>query len=575
MYAFLSKIEMKQNRKKIIRIQTSVEIRLFKLLLFILPFAFGLYYEFTAYIAGMMIAFFLIYTVFKNKRLRYAKQAGAFCLAGSYLFYLITVLFSVDKGLALAGFFKVLPILLFLVLLFQLEKGTVEIGLHVIPYTGLVMLILSAASWLIPPLTGYFYNNDRLGGFFQYSNTFALYLLAGIIILGNIKKKTKATGAMMLVLFAGILLTGSRTIFIFCLLNFSCVFIREKAIRKPMIISAGMILIVVATVVGLTGSIENIGRFLTINLQESTFIGRLLYDKDGLRLLGSHPMGLGYYGYYYLQPSVQTGVYTVRFIHNDWLQFALDAGVMGAVLHFVGLFAGIRKANFMQKQLFVTLVASSFLDFNFQFIIMSMLLMMTLNYESIVEIKKASIQNVAVVTFGILILAWGYMAIAFGLAYFDCFEAAARLYPGNTEARITLLQLSEDKESVNQRANQIIHQNKHIALAYDAKAMVSLSEGDYDKMIAFKKKSIENKKYDISVYEDYIQMLSQAITAENNASNRNKVEAYANEVFAVPEMLQKVKDSTDPLAYKINDKPELELSEVSQEYIKRLREVLK
>ncbi len=548
---------------------------MFKILFFVLPFAFGLYYEFTAYIAGMMIALFLIYTVFKNKRLRYAKQAGAFCLAGSYLFYLITVLFSVDKGMALAGFFKALPILLFLMLLFQLEKNIVEDGLHVIPYAGLIMLILSSVSWLIPSLKDYFYNNDRLGGFFQYSNTFALYLLAGIIILGNMKKKTKLTGIMMLILFVGVLLTGSRTIFIFCLLNFLCIFIREKAVRKPMLISVGIVLIVVITVVGLTGYIENFGRFLTINLQESTFVGRLLYDKDGLKLLWNHPMGLGYYGYYYLQPSMQTGVYTVRFIHNDWLQLALDAGVIGAALHFVGLLAGIRKANFMQKQLFVTLVASSFLDFNLQFIIMPMLLMMTLNYESIVEIKKAGIQNVAVVTFGILILSWGYMAIAFGLAYFDRFEAAVSLYPGNTEAQITLLQLSEDKESVNQRANQIIRQNKHIALAYDAKAMVSLSEGDYDKMIIFKKKSIENKKYDISVYEDYLKMLSQAITAENNAGNRNKVETYANEIYAVPEMLQKVKDGTDPLAYKINDKPELELSEVSKEYIKRLQEVLK
>lgn len=566
---------MKQKKNQAVKHSKNREQSALNTLIFLLPFAFGLYYEFAAYLAGAVIALFLAVQIVRNKRLYYAKQVGFICLTASYLFYLVTALYAVDRGMALAGFFKVLPVMLFLLLLLQFKKETVQESLKVIPYSGMAMLALSAVTWFIPPLTDYFYNNGRLGGFFQYSNTFALYLLLGMIILGNQEKKTRATGAKMLALFAGILLTGSRTIFVFCLLNLIVIFIRDRSVRKPMLITSGIVLAVVLAAVAITGSFENIGRFMTISLQESTFVGRLLYDKDGLQLLLKHPFGLGYYGYYCLQPSIQTGVYTVRFIHNDWLQFALDAGILGAVLNLAGLLMGVRRSSFVQKQLFATIVVSSLLDFNLQFMVMPMMLMLTLDFEPVMAVKRPGAQKAGVAALGLLGMGLIYFAASFGAAYFDAYETAAAIYPGNTEAKITALQLAEDKDTVNRLANEIIGQNKNIALAYDAKAMVSLSQGDYDSMIAFKKKAIENKKYDIEEYETYLQMLSSAITAENNAGNRSKVNAYADEAYAVPAMLNKVKAETDPLAYQINDKPELELSEVSQAYIIRLQEVLK
>ena len=47
------------------------------------------------------------------------------------------------------------------------------------------MTVLSGGLSLIPPLNGFFTVNSRLAGFFQYPNTFALYLLAGIILTGS------------------------------------------------------------------------------------------------------------------------------------------------------------------------------------------------------------------------------------------------------------------------------------------------------------------------------------------------------------------------------------------------------
>ncbi|MEG0379732.1 MAG: O-antigen ligase family protein, partial [Eubacterium sp.] len=346
----------------------------------------------------------------------------------------------------------------------------------------------------------------------------------------------------------GILLTGSRTVFVLCAFNFIYLFIKNKKMRKPMFIMGMLLLIFVFLIFGISGSFDNMGRFLTINLQESTFVGRLLYDKDGLRLLLQHPMGLGYLGAYYLQPSFQTGVYTVRFLHNDWLQFAVDAGIIGALLHFAGLFSGIKKSDTVQKQLFITLFIGSLFDFNMQFMIMPMVLMMTLSFDKRCEVKKPVKRSAISTLLKLGCLGFIYFMVAFGSVYFDHYTLATKMYVGNTEAKITLLQLAENKEALNQSANAVISQNKHIALAYDAKAMISQADHHYDSMLFFKEKAIENKKYDIKEYESYLQMLSTAIEAENAVGNRVKVEEYATKVFEIPEMLKKVEAQTDPLA---------------------------
>lgn len=543
-------------------------------LVFMLPFAFGLYHEFTAYIAGVLITLLTIYIVAKNKKVQLVKKAGFICLIVSYLFYGVSVLYAVDTGMAFAGFLKIIPIAIFILLLMQYEKDTVQRCLNTVPYSAVMMLALAAVTWYIPNLKDYFYNNGRLGGFFQYSNTFALYLLLGIIVLGNLKKKSKQSYVVMVLLIIGILLTGSRTIFILLCVNFIYFFIKNQKLRKPILVFGTIILLIVALFVGITSSLENIGRFLTIDLQESTFLGRILYAKDGLKLLLQHPLGLGYYGYYYFQSSIQTGVYTVRFIHNDWLQFALDVGIIGFTTHIIGLFAGIKQSDTMKKQIFITIVVSSFFDFNIQFTIIPIILMMTLTFVPKINIKKNCFIRSIVISLSAFVCGLTYFAFAFGFAYFDHYDKAIAWYKGNTEAKIAKLQISEDKQEINRLSNEIISTNKHVALAYDAKALLSFSDKDYDKMIDFKKNAIKNRKYDINVYEEYLQMLSTAIDAENEKENRKKVDEYAEEVFAVPEMLEVVKKATDPLAWQINDKPKLELSEVSKAYIDRLKEAL-
>ena len=84
-----------------------------------------------------------------------------------------------------------------------------------------------------------------------------------------------------------------------------------------------------------TGDFQNIGRFLTSSLNSSTLLGRLLYWQDGIKILMDYPMGCGWRGYSFLQGLYQTGVYEVRYIHNDYLQLMLDGGILPGLLFLI------------------------------------------------------------------------------------------------------------------------------------------------------------------------------------------------------------------------------------------------
>ena len=93
--------------------------------------------------------------------------------------YLLTPFWAVDSGMALLGFFKFLPAALFWLLLMQLGPEVRERLFLTIPVSGITMTLLSYPTRWIPALTPYFYASGRLGGFFQYSNSFALFSPAG------------------------------------------------------------------------------------------------------------------------------------------------------------------------------------------------------------------------------------------------------------------------------------------------------------------------------------------------------------------------------------------------------------
>lgn len=104
----------------------------------------------------------------------------------------------------------------------------------------------------------------------------------------------------------------------------------------------------------------------------STFIKRLYYMKDALMLLPNNFLfGIGSGGWQYYQYQIQTNQYSVKYIHNGWLQFLAENGVIfTACLIMIFVSAIYRLYKSKEYALLTSLLlisAHSLIDFDFSY----------------------------------------------------------------------------------------------------------------------------------------------------------------------------------------------------------------
>ena len=155
-----------------------------KNLLIIIPFIFGLFYDFAVFAVAIMFLVIILKEFIKNKKIKIYFNYCFISILVLTVSSLMTCIWAIDKTEAIIGFFRILSILLLSIILMQdSEENKKELYL-LIPTSGVIMVLISIIVKFIPVISKYLYSdNGRLGGFFQYSNTFALFLLIGIIIL--------------------------------------------------------------------------------------------------------------------------------------------------------------------------------------------------------------------------------------------------------------------------------------------------------------------------------------------------------------------------------------------------------
>lgn len=188
----------------------SLELRIFSLMLFFFPFLLGLFFEFTASFAGIVLSVFLCALIFRRKTLRIALNFNSILLLLVFFSYLLVIPWSVDWGMSLIGWVKFSVPILFMLVIMQFEEAEIRKSYAVIPLVGMIMVILSGIAYFIPFLANILIDAGRLGGFFQYPNTFALFLLIGMLILLENKSSEPRTMTQLAILTLGIILTGSR-----------------------------------------------------------------------------------------------------------------------------------------------------------------------------------------------------------------------------------------------------------------------------------------------------------------------------------------------------------------------------
>lgn len=538
-------------------------------------FLLGIFHEFIGCLFTAVELIFLYYLYRKNRRLIVYDNLNFIFLVFIIFMYLFSVIYAIDRGMALLGFISMLSLLLFALIIMQLSNQQRSEIMAVIPLCGMIMLIINALFFLTKFGRDFFYVNNRIGGFFQYPNTFALFLLIGVIITLTKEELKKIDYLLFVGLIIGIILTGSRTVYLITfgfMIYFSI--INRQILKACLLMSIGLIIIFLMIV--FTGiDIFFVERLMSINLSSSTFLGRLLYYKDGLLAIIKHPLGLGYLGYYYIEPQIQTGVYSIRFIHNDILQLFLDVGILPGLMFVCMIIKSLVAKNVskLNRLILLAIIVHSLFDFSLQYKSIFFILILSLDlfsgkekviYKDNLKIVKTS--GVAIASFVSLYCAITMMFNVIGMS-----EISIQYLPIYTEAMISRLVITDDLDEGVMLANKILKLNKNVVIAYDVLAIDEYGKQNYDLMITYKEKSIDLQKYNINAYDNYVTMLSVAIDYYQDV-DQNRYEEYVQKLQAVPIKIESIKNKTSSLAYKIVDQPDLELSNQSKQIIEMFQE---
>ena len=558
----------------------NIDILLIKIFLCLTPFLFGLYYEFSSYFAQIFILVILLIKLLKQKKIKVYLNFASMALAIISSGYLFTCIYAVDKGMAILGFLKFTIPLTFGLLLMQYKQEEVKDMMNLIPISGVIMVIVSILFKYIPFLPNVFYlQNGRMMGFLQYANTFALFLLIGIIYIGYSKQPKWKVIIYNIVLLLGILISGCRTVQILTLLNYIIMIIKQKELRMYFI---ALVIIAIAGTIGyvlITGNLNTVGRYLTTSTSSRSLQERLLYYKDAIPLILRHPFGLGYMGYSYIQPQIQTGIYQAAYVHNDFLQFALDIGIIPLVVLIIALIKSLIRKNkeLSFRLILLTIALHMLIDFDLQFMIIFLILVMTLNLWDNKEYEYETNKIALISIDTLLIIIYLYFGIVTLLNYFEKDEIATKMYPIYTEANIAIANnymQNEDINSAYKIALNIQKTNKELGMIYNIKAYYYYINKDWKSMVQNKKKYLEVNKYNMKEYDEYVLMLSEAIEYYAQNDEMEKAMEYIKRVVEVPSIIEHVKSSTSSISYNLKDKPTFELKSNVQKYILTMKGVL-
>jgi hypothetical protein len=496
------------------------------------------------------------------------------------LWQLPVSIWAIDRYQALAGVLRFFPLIIWMWL--SSQPGLIDRDriMAFIPYSGAVMTLAGLGAFFTGIFKDRLWMAERFGGTFQYANTCALYLLLGIILMTELllhsseKKRISINHLVLVILIFGILLTGSRSILIIAILWGIYKSVRTKSIRFPFIITVGVSAIIGGLYAYITGNLQNIGRIFTSFSYGSTFFGRLLYMKDAVKIILKFPQGLGYRGYYYVQPLYQNGVYDVRFVHNDYLQAALDVGLVPALLLITWLAVMIIKGRTVReyRELLAVILISAFFDLHMQYelILMIAILCFDLSGDLKGNIltggsfgKYTNMQRTEdKVIFAIAAAVFMVFTIPFAAYRTGNYELMLRFFSHDTEAEIALLSVTDDADRARAVAMDVTDHNKYIPAAYRHLAFTAMMNNDHEAVLDNMDEVIRLNRYslyDYTLYDTILDGIQSDILSGQTVSDMGKQDEILRRVEdtkqELPHRLEALKETTDPLAYKLRDVP--------------------
>lgn len=556
---------------------TDIYVRILQLFIAVIPFITGVFYEWQSAIVSLFLVVMIVVALVTRRVLVIRSKTVLIMALLIPLFYLLSYFWAVDSGMALLGFVKFLPLPLFVLAIDQTGEIRPLQLLRFLPYSGAVMTLISIPLTFFESMKGHIFVRGRFGGFFEYPNVYAMFLLVGIMIVLSSDKLMIREWIMMTILTAGIVLSGSRAVIVLAVFYaFYIVFtVKERKVKIIILASMGSVLISLAILYLIIGNNGSVTRIFTSITENSTLKGRLLYYCDALPVILKNPFGLGYYGYYYTQGAFQTGVYSVIHVHNDLLQVFLDIGLIPGIAVIASFIRALIKADKKIRVMLIFIALHMVFDLDMQFLAFA-LAAISLMCKQEKEIRSYShiLRYAVSIVSAVLCLGSLYFGISSFLGYCGNYKSALSMHPGYTEIQNKLLTTDRDDASLEQIADSILARNANASLANNAKARIAFAEGDIKRMIDYKEKAIGYSKYSKDEYVDYLEMLRISIALYLQNNDYNSAEYCIERALSIPDKMQKVLDNTSSLGMAIDDKPDLELPDDYKGFIEDLKSML-
>ncbi|MBQ2317234.1 MAG: O-antigen ligase family protein [Lachnospiraceae bacterium] len=476
---------------------------------------------------------------------------------------------TTSHGMAFLGIVKLLVLSSMVLLWMQLEKGQQEMVFWMIPWSGAAVTVLSAIGYFIPPLQGLLFTLDRMHGPFPYANVCGLYMMIGLLLLFYLyegKKIDLRFGLLFVSLFAGVLLSGCRSVFVLTILSLVYVVICYRSLRLVIIGGSGVLLAGGVAYVLLTGDTAGVGRFVTTSLHSATLAERIICWRDGLQVLLAHPLGLGYKGFTMMENAVQTGPYAVQYVHNDWLQVALDYGILG-LLGFLGLFGwALWKQRGMKRWMLLMLAIHFFVDFSLQYTLIAGITLFLLPLETLPEMQFPFGR----VCIGATVLLWGcflWLGIADGFRKGEDYKTSLRIYPWNWQVRMFDLVQDPTLETIPERVEILLRENPWNPTAYNAWSIYFAQQENYTFAIDKAKVAVKYHRYDMTSYDNLILFYGRGIESCRNQGNQKLAEKWQGDLVETYAQWQQLQDAQDALSRQIAKDDAYDLNDMSEEIL--------
>ena len=198
-------------------------------------------------------------------------------------------------------------------------------------------------------------SDGQLGSVFDYANLVAALCMMAIIftfpqLFSRNRKKRWKLITLYVFLLISLVATGARItwgITLVCLFSQTVFLFGKDSIHIVKRICYGSVVALVFLAVSIRIFMVGLWTDLT---QTSSLRIRLTYDWDALRIALDHPwVGVGAEGWNKLQYQYQTALYSVRHIHNHFLQLWLEGGILALIAWVAFIWIMIRDYALIRK----------------------------------------------------------------------------------------------------------------------------------------------------------------------------------------------------------------------------------